>query len=112
MSRPSLLHLNGKRKNIQCARAEQNFGHVTEILRCHVVDICFDHDNVFSRSTAFCTEHKADTVGKIRKLLRAGAVTYTVGHKVLEGSKPVDDRSEYGRTRRSYQLRVCVFRIN
>src|SRR5207244_1719380 len=59
MSRPSLLHLNGKRKNIQCARAEQPFGHVTEILRCHVVDICFDHDNVFSRSTAFCTEHKA-----------------------------------------------------
>src|SRR5438132_10129324 len=105
MSRPSLLHLNGQRNNIQCARPEQLLGHVTEILRCHVVDVRFEDDNVFSGSNTFFTDHKADTIWKICKLLRPGSVADTACHKILKRPKPVDYRRKDRRTGRGYQFR-------
>src|SRR6266571_5205336 len=116
MSWSSLLHLNRNGEHIKRASCKKLLRDITEVLRTHIVDVRFNHDD-FARACncglrAFLAHHQTQAIWKIRKLLGSGPVSNSLRNKSSQVSELVHDAREDRSACRRDKFRLYMLLID
>ena len=116
MSGTSFFHLDRNGQHIERSRGKQFFRHVAEVLRRHVVDVCFKHDDASGgtvrRHGCLFADHQAEAIGKVGKLFGTRSIANPVGGKGRHRTKPVDHCRKNGSARRSHKFGLSMLLVN